>query len=90
MTYFEYRLEIDEGCLVHHVALEFGHAFYFSITGKSYFGWGYFYSLSLSLSLSLYIYIYIYIYTHTYIYTLLSNVLNILVKDSNKNSLCFY
>ena len=62
MTYFEYGLETDEGNLVHHVALEFGHAFYFSITGKSYFGWGYFYSLSLSL----YIYIYIYIYTHTH------------------------
>ena len=41
MTYFEYRLETCEGYLVHQVALEFGHAFYFSITRKSYFGWGY-------------------------------------------------
>ena len=29
MTYFEYRLETYEGYLVHYVAQEFGHAFYF-------------------------------------------------------------
>ena len=78
MTYFEYRLETYEGNLVHHVALEFGHMHSIFLLLERVILDG----VILSLSLSLYIYIYIYIYLPN-LKTLLSNELNILVKDSN-------
>ena len=76
MTYFEYRLETYEGNLVHHVALEFGHMHSIFLLLERVILDG----VILSLSLSLYIYIYIYLPN---LKTLLSNELNILVKDSN-------
>ena len=76
MTYFEYRLETYEGNLVHHVALEFGHMHSIFLLLERVILDGVI--LSLSLSLSIYIYIYL-----PNLKTLLSNELNILVKDSN-------
>ena len=78
MTYFEYRLETYEGYLVHHFALEFGHMYSIFLLLERVILDGVILSLSLSLSLSIYIYIYL-----PNLKTLLSNELNILVKDSN-------